>query len=297
MLIALSVSLICLILWCCCKHFPNSRRLRYLRRSPSLAANRSYRKPEWVRKEIIRLKAHLPAFGCRKLADMFNRLFAARGMTVSKTFVSDLLRQHHYEIAALRRTWKTRIPPPLIRNLVWGLDLTGKMDRNGEVHAILGIVDHGTRFAVSMEALHDISTIAILRALLAAIERFGKPRVLRTDNGSQFRSLLFRCALFMLGIRQQFSKPGMPWMNGRVEKLFGTFKERLNQLIVSDFSGLQVAISEFHIWYNLLRPHHHLGGRTPFEAWKKIDPFRQPPKETHYVVAWDGLLTGYYLRY
>jgi putative transposase len=90
----------------------------------------------------------------------------------------------------------------------------------------------------------------------------------------------------------------MPWMNGRVEKLFGTLKERLNQLSVADFASLDVVISEFRTWYNnLLRPHHHLGGRTPFEAWRKIDPFRQAPKEVRYAVAWDGLLTGYYLRY
>ena len=161
----------------------------------------------------------------------------------------------------------------------------------------VGNADHGSRLAVSLEVLRDMSTIAILRVLLIAIERFGKPRVLRTDNGSQFRSLLFRLALALLGIRQQFSKPGMPWMNGRVEKLFGALKERLNQLSVGDLLSLEVAISEFRAWYNLLRPHHHLAGRTPFEAWRKIDPYRCPPKHAQYIVAWDGLLRGYYLRY
>jgi len=89
----------------------------------------------------------------------------------------------------------------------------------------------------------------------------------------------------------------MPWMNGRVEKLFGTLKERLNRLAVNDFSGLEVAVSEFRVWYNLLRPHQHLGGRTPFEAWHKIDPYRRPPKDVQFCTVWDGLLTGYYLRY
>jgi hypothetical protein len=40
-------------------------------------------KPEWVRKEIIRLKALIPHAGCRTIADSFNRRFAAsRRMTV-----------------------------------------------------------------------------------------------------------------------------------------------------------------------------------------------------------------------
>jgi len=107
---------------------------------------------------------------------------------------------------------------------------------------------------------------------------------------------LFRFALQFLGIRQQFSLPGQPWMNGRVEKFFGTLKERLNHLAVSDFDSLRCALVEFDIWYNQVRPHNHLGGRTPFEVWHKIDPYRLVPKAIHYVSAWDGLLTGFYIR-
>ncbi len=227
---------------------------------------------------------------------MFNRLFAARGMTVSKTFVSDLLRTHQFEIAQLRRMWKHQIPSSLPRNQIWGLDATGKTDAHGKLHPILGIIDHGTRFAVALHPLRDLTTISLLRALLAAIERSGKPRFLRTDNAAQFHSPLFRFVLLALGIRQRFSLPGCPWQNGRAEKLFGTLKERLNQLAVADFSTLQFALAEFGFWYNTLRPHHHLAGHTPFEAWHKIDPYCDPPKEVHYFAAWDGLLTGYYLR-
>ena len=273
-----------------------TRRPRYRCSMPCPAACLARRKPEWVRKEIIRLKAHLPAFGCRKVADMFNRLFAARGMTVSKTFVSDLLREHQYEIAQLRRIWKHRIPSPLPTNHTWGLDATGKTDASSQTHPILGIIDHGTRFAVTVQPLRDLTTITLLRALLTAIEHFGKPRFLRTDNASQFHSPLFRFSLAILGIKQRFSLPGCPWMNGRAEKLIGTLKEILNQIAVADFCTLRLALAEFGVWYNHLRPHNHLAGSTPFEAWQKIDPYCRPPKEIHYFSAWDGLLTGYYLR-
>jgi hypothetical protein len=171
------------------------------------------------------------------------------------------------------------------------------MDVHSKTHSILGIIDHGTRFAISLEAVRSASAIAILRVLFDVIVRFGKPRVLRTDNGSQFHSMLFRFALVLLGIRQQFSKPGMPWMNGRIERLFGTLKERLNHFYIADFPGLQLALAEFRVQYNLLRPHQHLGGRTPYEAWRKINPYQRPPKQIRYLVAWDGLLTGFYLQY
>ena len=272
------------------------RRPRHFPRTCEPSTACTSRKPDWVRRELIRLKAHLPDFGCRKLAGLFNNLHSAHGMTVSKSFVYEVLKQHMYEVLQLRRLLKNRIPSALPCNHTWGLDMTGKMDDQRNIHSILGIVDHGSRKALCLLPLRDQSTIAILRALLDVIERCGKPRRLRTDNGPQFRSYLFRFCLTILRIKQQFSKPGMPWMNGRIERLFGTLKERLNLLAVMDFKALELALSEFKIWYNHARPHQHLGGRTPGEVWSGIDPFKQGPKQIQYVVGWGGLLTGYYVR-
>ena len=298
--IFMSYALLLILLWMVlCGYVSKQTKLyrpRYACRIRKIFAIRASRKPEWVRKELIRLKAHLPDFGCRKLADLFNSLHAARGTTVSKSFVYELLKQHMVEVFELRRLFKNRIPSALPCNHTWGLNMTGKMDEQRNIHSILGIVDHGSRNALCLLPLRDQSTIAILRTLLDTIERFGKPRRIRTDNGSQFRSYLFRFFLKILGIKQQFGEPGMPWMNGRIERLFGTLKERLNQLAVMDFTALDLALTEFRNWYNHCRPHQHLGGRTPGEAWNGIDPFTRLPKLVQYVVGWDGLLTGYYVR-
>jgi transposase InsO family protein len=145
------------------------------------------RKPDWAVEEVIRLKALMSDAGCRRIADTFNRLHAARHRTtVSKTWVAVTVRRHRLEIEERRREWKRRIPSPMPANRIWGIDLTGKMDSAGVVHPILGIVDHGSRLAVSLRLLPDKATIAILRALLDAIERFGKPRAVRTDNEAVF---------------------------------------------------------------------------------------------------------------
>jgi len=44
-----------------------------------------------------------------------------------------------------------------------------------------------------------------------------------------------------------------------------------------------------------VRPHQHLGGRTPAEAGVGIDPYAAAPKSIRYFSAWDGLLTGFYM--
>jgi transposase InsO family protein len=255
------------------------------------------RKPAWVVEEVIRLKALMADAGCRRVADTFNRLHAARHrMTVSKTWVAVAVRTHRLEIEERRREWKRRIPSSMPANRVWGLDLTGKADVEGEVHPILGIVDHGSRLAVSLRALPDKATIAVLRALLDAIERFGRPRAARTDNEAVFTSRLFRFALWALGIRHQRTELHCPWQNGRVERFFGTLKEKLDRWQIDSLEQLGQALGDFRAWYNHVRPHQHLGGRTPAEAWAGIDPYASAPTSAGYFSAWDGMLTGFYLR-
>src|SRR6266571_4414260 len=52
-------------------------------------------KPQWVRAEVIRLKALMPGAGCRTIAHVFNRRFAvSRQMTVGKTYVADTVRRN-----------------------------------------------------------------------------------------------------------------------------------------------------------------------------------------------------------
>ena len=272
-------------------HFSGRRCVVHARRT------RHARKPDWVGREIIRLKAWMPEEGCRKIAATFNRLHAVkRCMIVSKSFVADWVRRHRYEIEDLRRTWKRRMPYPTPVNRIWGVDLTGKTDVDGELHAILGIVDHGSRRAITLTALRDKSSIFLLRCLLDAIERFGKPRFIRTDNESVFTSRLFAFGLRWLGIGHQLTDPGCPWMNGRIERLFGTLKGKLDQWMVTGIGELSAALGEFSVWYNHVRPHQHLGGQTPVEAWDGIDPYASAPRQVRYFSAWDGLLTGFYLR-
>src|SRR6266702_2815731 len=254
-------------------------------------------KPAWVRKEVIRLKALMPEAGCRAIADSFNRRFAAkRRMTVGNTFVSELVRQHRYEIDVVRRQIKNARPKPVPRNLIWGLDLTGKATLDGRTRLVLGILEHASRAALRLEALETKSSWTLIVKLAEAIHRYGKPRAVRTDNEVVFASRTFRLALVLLGIRHHRTDPGCPWQNGRVERLFGTLKAKLDRLAVDSFEALNAALIEFRFFYNHIRSHQNLRGITPAEAWAGVDPFADSFKKEYWFEAWDGLLQGYYLQ-
>ena len=234
---------------------------------------------------------------CRKVAAYFNRIRAHElGETASKTFVAELIKNYHYRVAQVGAHCKHRVPPPLPINDTWGMDATGKGDEAGTVHAIVAIIDHGSRLALALHPLRKRDAAVMLGIVITAIAQFGKPHCIRTDNDGVFRSRIFRRGLAKLDIRHRLSKPGHPWQNGRVERLFLTLKEKLNRLVVSNFEALDQALVVFRGWYNEIRPHDHLGGATPLEAWRGIDPYKLTPKAVELFTAWGGLLTGYYLR-
>jgi len=238
----------------------------------------------------------MPDTGCRKISDIFNRKFKKnRGETVGKTFVNDLLRNHQYEIRILQRKMKHKKPKHVPRNIIWAIDLTEKTDASGIKKLILGIIEHGTRACLCLEAIENKSSLNLLRYLIIIIKKYGKPKYIRTDNESVFTSGFFRLSLWLLKIRHQTIDPCCPWQNGKIERFFGTVKERLNQWEVESLTQLNHTLGQFRFWYNFVRPHQHLEGKTPAEVWNKKDIFKTKIKREYWFEACDGLLTGYYL--
>ena len=279
--------------------FPSKFSKKYGYRKPKTDKQIFYRqkpKPEWVKKEIIRLKALMLEAGCRKISDIFNRKFAeSKKMTVSKTYTNNVIRKYNYEIQVLRKKIKNRKPKPVPMNLIWGMDLTGKKDAYGNLYNILGIFEHKSRMGLSLTAMKDKASITILRILFNAIELYGKPKSLRTDNESMFTSWIFRLSLWFMGIRHQRIDKSCPWQNGRIERFFGTLKEKLDQWQVIGMEQLNNALAQFRFWYNHVRPHQNLDGRTPAEVLNGTDIFSKGYKQEYWFEAWDGLLTGFYL--
>jgi putative transposase len=87
-----------------------------------------------------------------------------------------------------------------------------------------------------------------------------------------------------------------PWQNGRIERFFGTLKDKLDRLAVDSLGALNMALGEFRFFYNHVRPHQNLSAAAPAEAWAGIDPFKVRIEEAYWFEAWEGLLRGYYMR-
>jgi hypothetical protein len=100
-----------------------------------------------------------------------------------------------------------------------------------------------------------------------------------------------------LGIRHQLTDPGCPWQNGRIERLFGTLKQKLGQWQIVGIAQLNLDLNTFCYWYNHICPHQNLDGKTPAEAWSGDNPYTRTPKQERWFEAWDELLVGYELKH
>lgn len=98
-----------------------------------------------------------------------------------------------------------------------------------------------------------------------------------------------------LGIKHRFIERGKPWQNGRIERLFLSMKQKLNLLVPERPVDLDVLLAQFRHWYNENRPHQHLFGWTPMEAWRA--PYLRLPKAVMRYQGWNGLLNRFVLLY
>ena len=223
------------------------------------------KKPQWVVDKIIYLKAMMPKVSGYKIADIFNRQFTDIE-SVSKTYVFNTIRKYHYAILIERKNIKNRKPYPVEINRIWGVDLTGKHDSKKCNQHILGIIDHGSRLNITLKYIDNKSSKKLLFEIYQTVKKYGKPEIIRTDNDIVFKSKIFKLGLKLMGIKHQTTDIGCPWQNGRIERFFGTLKEKLNQIITTDSRHLSHHLTQFRFWYNHVRTHMNLDGRTPIEV-------------------------------
>jgi transposase InsO family protein len=273
------------------------------RRTKKLAADDAtvsacpHRKPEWVRRIVIGLGVH--DLSCRRIAHHFNRRFGYR-ITIGKSWVNEVLRTHAPEIADRRRAMRRRPPIPFPLNHTRALDLSFYTSHEGVLYTVLGIIDHGSRYLLCLKQLPRKCTLTLLGHLLLTMARFGIPAVMRTDNEGMFQSLLWKTALKTLGIGHRRGAPYCPWLNGRIERLFGTLKPLLRKIRPISAKALRRTLKEFVWFYNEVRVHQNLKGLTPLEVWqgKTLAQVQQTQatQPGQWVTALNGLMVGYHVR-
>jgi putative transposase len=232
---------------------------------------------------IDRLHLECPFAGARMLRDLLN----AEGFKVGRKHVASLMRKMGIE--ALYRKPKTtqrhpehRVYPYRLRGLtierpnqVWAMDITYIPMARGFVYLTV-VLDWYSRCVLAHRVSISMDTSFCLDALEEAIDKYGSPEIVNTDQGSQFTSQAFTGYLKDNKIVISMDGKGAWRDNVFVERLWRTVKyEHVYLHAYDSTSEAKAKLSQYFDFYNQRRPHSRLDRQTPDQVYFQSRPLKQ----------------------
>ena len=221
-------------------------------------------KKDWNTKQMIErvLRDH-PAYGHKRLAKHL-RINKKRVLRVMKL----------YGIKPYRRYTKKPFMYKPKESIFPNYLMTETPTKQGEIYASdftyikfqgkwiypATVIDLYTREIVGISILTTHATQLVMNALLHAVLQRSAPRIIHSDQGSEYASRDYSSLVQKLGIRQSMSSPGCPWENGYQESFYKGFKLDLGD--PNRFNTLGELVAEIYQtinYYNRKRIHTALG--------------------------------------
>jgi putative transposase len=144
--------------------------------------------------------------------------------------------------------------------------------------------DDASRLIVGYGVFQDATAENTIRVLKQAIDKYGRPREVLTDRGSQFYASegerrekgisQFEQYLADSGIKHILCRVNHPQTNGKLERFYGVYDQKRHQF---------KSIDEYVRWHNEIKPHLSLNIEaleTPIQAFKRKQPPREEKTET-----------------
>jgi putative transposase len=155
-------------------------------------------------------------------------------------------------------------------NQVWAVDIT--YISLGRSHMYLtAIIDWYSRFIVGWALSDTLETAPVLEAMQQAIERYGVPAIINSDQGSQFTSGEYTQYLKSQGIRQSMDGKARWVDNVIIERWFRSLKQE--EIYINEYRSpreLRLGIKEYIKTYNYERPHDSLENERPATVYSAI---------------------------
>jgi len=222
-------------------------------------------------------KLHLahPFAGSRMLRD----LLRLEGFSVGRKHVRTLMKRMGIE-ALYRQPRTTQVNrghavyPYLLRNLaitranqVWASDVSYIPMAHGFVYLTV-ILDWYSRRVLSWRVSVTMDVEFIMDALEEAIEKYGCPEIMNTDQGSQYTSERFLQALKDREIQISMDGQGAWRDNVFVERLWRSVKyEDIYLHAYETPNAVKQGLKRYFHFYNTGRPHQAHRGQTPDTAY------------------------------
>lgn len=228
-----------------------------------------------IEKALNELYHKDPCLGLRKLPDMMERHY---GIKIGAKKITRVRRNlgintiyRHPKTSAPGKS-KTGVRPYLLKSLqrievdkVWSSDIT-YLQIGAKNYYLCVVLDWASREVLGWSLSDNMSTKLCLEALYMALSTGRKPKILNTDQGSQYTSHEWLRELEAHGITISMDGKGRWADNIAVERFWRTYKHDcflLNE--VNSLEEAQRLTASWLTYYNQDRPHARLGNLSPSE--------------------------------
>jgi len=222
-------------------------------------------------RRIDELHLKHPFYGSRKIAQTLK----ADGLEVNRKRVQRLMRLMGLESTAPKPNTSKPVPenpvyPYLLRNLqvsrvnqAWAADITYIPMARGFLF-LVAIIDLFSRRVLAWRLSNTLETFFCVEALHEALERYGRPEIFNTDQGSQFTSEDFTSVLLERDVKISMDGRGRCLDNVFVERLWRSLEyEEVYLYAYDSVSAARAGIGRYFEFFNDERPHQALGNQTP----------------------------------
>ena len=221
-----------------------------------------------MQKKITALSEKHPRYGYRRITVLLRR----EGMEVNAKRVQRVRRMAGLQVRKKQRRMRrvgestAQRERATHRGHVWSWDFVEDQTERGTRFRVLTLIDEFTRECLAVHVAWSIRAVDVITIVEAAMERYGVPEHLRSDNGPEFIADAVQDWLKSKGVKTIYIQPGSPWENAYIESFHDKLRDEcLNRELFGSILEAQVIIEQWRLEYNGLRPHSSLGYRTPDE--------------------------------
>ncbi|MFI3176156.1 MAG: IS3 family transposase [Eubacteriales bacterium] len=219
---------------------------------------------------IDQLHTEHPTWGSRQMSAQLKQRNHNVGRKRARRYMNEMTIDPIYPKMNLsKRMQEAKVCPYLLRNAIidrpnqaWSIDITYIGTKHGFVY-LTAIIDWYSRCIVGWDVDDTLSTHMVINAAKKALN-VATPRILNSDQGSQFTSHEYRAFLKKEKIKQSMDGKGRWADNIMIERWFRSFK--YEEAYLTEYTSIKQArieIAKYIHTYNFERLHSALDYQTP----------------------------------
>lgn len=149
-------------------------------------------------------------------------------------------------------------------NQIWSMDFVADALFDGRRLRALTVVENYTRESLAIEVGQNLKGENVVNTLNHIATKRGLPATIKVDNGSEFVSRVMDKWAYERGIELDFSRPGKPTDNAKVESFNGRLRQEcLNAHWFLSLEDARRKIDEWRQYYNEVPTLRCSGQRQP----------------------------------